>query len=184
MFKIYILMLLMTFSYTSFANSQDYEIKKKIYSKMEKMQSLNKQEMVVFKRMVNNELKKNCDKYNFDYDIAVKLLAVESQYDYKAVSRTGARGLMQFTSITLKDYSHDVYDYKETIQHGVKYLNKLYKLWRKDGFDHKNANILAVASYNCGRSYIIRDKNYIEKNETKSYIKKIFGEAELKKFTR
>ncbi len=156
----------------------------RIRAKMSQRRELTKNEQSFIKPYFIKELNRACDEHNFDKSIAYRIVNVESRFKYDAISKTGAEGLMQFTNITLKDYNHNVYDYKETISHGIKYLSDLYKLFLNDGLDKDDAIVLAVASYNCGRGRIIRDKYTIKKLETKYYIKKIFGEQTLIRFTR
>ncbi len=147
--------------------------------KMSRKESLNKRERKEFEFMVSDEVKKMINHFDFNnHSLVMALIKQESQFNYKAISPTGAEGLMQFTEITLIDYKHDVYDYKKTIYNGVKYLSKLKKLYMyRDKYSDSDAEILAVASYNCGRGRILRDKYKITKNETINYVKIIFKNA-------
>ncbi len=152
-------------------------IRDTINYKIVNKKSLNKRELKEFKIMVKYEVTKVANHFDFNnIDLILSLIKQESQYNYKAVSPTGAEGLMQFTEITLVDYNHDVYDYKKTIYNGVKYLSRLKSLFKnRNNYSDRDAEILAVASYNCGRGRILRDKFKITKKETINYVKIIFN---------
>jgi soluble lytic murein transglycosylase-like protein len=98
------------------------------------------------------------------------VISAESGYNPVAVSRTGARGLMQLMPETAKRYGvHNVHDPMENITGGVRYLRDLLALF--------NGNLeLAVAAYNAGENAVIRAGNRIPPYaETTQYVPKVIG---------
>ena len=98
------------------------------------------------------------------------VISAESGYNPVAVSRTGARGLMQLMPETAKRYGvQNVHDPMENITGGVRYLRDLLALF--------NGNMeLAVAAYNAGENAVIRAGNRIPPYaETTQYVPKVIG---------
>ena len=96
----------------------------------------------------------------------------ESGYDPYAVSRKGAKGLMQLMPATAKRFGvKDVFDPAENVQGGVKYLRQL--LDRYDG-DRR----LALAAYNAGEGAVDRFGGIPPYRETQDYVDRIVGPSE------
>lgn len=117
----------------------------------------------------------NYDKYIREaskiYGISIPLLKavmkVESDFNPRAVSRKGAKGLMQ---IMPQNYGplqiKDPFNPRESIMGGAQYLSQL--LDRFDG-DVK----LALAAYNAGPNTVEHSRDIPPIKETKDYVKKI-----------
>lgn len=101
------------------------------------------------------------------------VVMVESAYDPKAISRKGARGLMQLMPATANRYGViDSYNPKQNLQGGAQYLKDLLKLFE---FDIK----LALAAYNAGENTVAKYGNQIPPYpETQNYVKKVLNEFE------
>lgn len=98
------------------------------------------------------------------------VITAESGYNPSAVSRAGARGLMQLMPDTAKRFGvQNIMDPAENIHGGVKYLRELLTMF--------NGNKeLAVAAYNAGENAVIRAGNRIPPYaETTSYVPKVLG---------
>jgi soluble lytic murein transglycosylase-like protein len=98
------------------------------------------------------------------------VISAESGYNPIAVSRTGARGLMQLMPETAKRYGvQNIHDPMENISAGVRYLRDLLTLF--------NGNLeLAIAAYNAGENAVIRAGNRIPPYaETAQYVPKVIG---------
>ena len=98
------------------------------------------------------------------------VITAESGYNPGAVSRAGARGLMQLMPDTAKRFGvQNIMDPSENIQGGVKYLRELLTMF--------NGNKeLAVAAYNAGENAVIRHGNRIPPYaETVNYVPKVLG---------
>jgi soluble lytic murein transglycosylase-like protein len=108
-------------------------------------------------------------KYKIDADLISSVMAIESNFDPKAVSRRNARGLMQLMPETAMQFGvKDVFDPKENVDAGTHYLRDLLERYNND-------LVLALAAYNAGpervygrvppfretRNYVVRVKrNY------------------------
>ena len=98
------------------------------------------------------------------------VITAESGYNAAAVSKAGARGLMQLMPETAARYGvHNIHDPRENINGGVRYLRDLITMF--------NGNIeLAVAAYNAGENAVIRAGNRIPPYaETVHYVPKVLG---------
>ena len=96
------------------------------------------------------------------------VITAESGYNPSAVSRAGARGIMQLMPDTARRFGvQNVMDPTENIHGGVKYLRELLTMF--------NGNMeLAVAAYNAGENAVIRNGNRIPPYaETVNYVPKV-----------
>ena len=117
-------------------------------------------------------------RYNMDADLITSVIAVESNFDPKAVSRKNARGLMQLLPETAAQLGvKNIDDPAENIDAGTRYLRDLLQ-------KYKNDLALALAAYNAGPdkielygrippfaetiSYVRRVKSGYEKSKTKA----------------
>jgi soluble lytic murein transglycosylase-like protein len=95
------------------------------------------------------------------------VIMAESGYNPKAVSRKGAKGLMQLMPGTAKWLGvHDAFDPALNIDGGVKYLRRLL-----DRFDGDVP--LALAAYNAGSRYVRQYGGVPPFKATHIYIKKV-----------
>jgi soluble lytic murein transglycosylase-like protein len=108
------------------------------------------------------------DRYGVRQDLVRAIIQVESGFNPVAVSRVGARGLMQLMPRTAAHLgASDLFDPEQNIYAGVKYLSLL--------LDRFNGNVaLAVASYNAGPNAVGRYRGRIPPfRETRGYVKKV-----------
>ncbi len=98
------------------------------------------------------------------------VITAESNYNYRATSPKGARGLMQLMPVTAKRFGvSNMYDPGQNIQGGALYLAYLLKLFNND-FK------LAIAAYNAGENAVIQHGNKIPPySETVNYVSKVMG---------
>jgi soluble lytic murein transglycosylase-like protein len=98
------------------------------------------------------------------------VIAVESGYDAKAVSRKGAQGLMQLMPKTAQRFGvRNVFDPTENIRGGALYLK-----WLLDYFDGDLK--LALAGYNAGEQEVVRAGYKIPAiKETRDYVPKVLA---------
>lgn len=95
------------------------------------------------------------------------VMRVESCFDRRAISRVGARGLMQLMPGTAAQLGvSDSFNVEQNISGGVRYLSMMLKRFHQD----KN---LALAAYNAGPEAVTRHKGVPPFAETRSYIKKV-----------
>lgn len=95
------------------------------------------------------------------------VMRVESCYDQRAVSRVGARGLMQLMPQTAKELGvRNSFDADQNIGGGVRYLSLMLKRFNND------LN-LALAAYNAGPNAVEKHKGIPPFKETQHYVARI-----------
>lgn len=103
--------------------------------------------------------------HGVDVRLVHAVIEAESNYEPRARSRKGAKGLMQLMPGTARQYAvKDPYDPKANIDAGVKHLKDLLSR-----FDTS----LALAAYNAGEATIRRFGGVPPYAETKSYVARI-----------
>ncbi len=109
-----------------------------------------------------------CEKYDVDPNLVRSIIKAESDFNPAAVSRKGARGLMQLMPSTAADMGvRKIFDPAQNIDGGVKYLRYL--------LDCFNGDVeLSVAAYNCGQGRVIRNGMCVPAiPETRNYVRKV-----------
>lgn len=102
-------------------------------------------------------------------ELVHSIIKAESNYDAWAISPKGAMGLMQLMPITATQYKvMNVFDPRQNIEGGVKYLVDLIKLY--DGDTQR-----VLAAYNAGQEAIKKYGGIPPYRETKNYIKKVMA---------
>ncbi|HOO90458.1 MAG TPA: lytic transglycosylase domain-containing protein [Syntrophales bacterium] len=109
------------------------------------------------------------DIYRVDPELIRAIIMAESSNNPKAISRKGARGLMQLMPATAKSLGvKDIFDPKHNIHGGVKYFRQLL-----DRFDGDIR--LALAAYNAGSSKVRQYHGIPPFETTRYYIKRVFS---------
>jgi soluble lytic murein transglycosylase len=94
---------------------------------------------------------------------------VESNWNSKAVSHSGAMGLMQLMPTTVKDMNiKNPFNPEDNIDGGARYLRYL--------LDKFNGNLIhAIAAYNAGPTRVIRHRGIPPIRETRQYVKRVLS---------
>ncbi len=116
---------------------------------------------------LDEHIKEVADRHGVRADLVAAVIEAESEFNPRAVSRRGARGLMQLMPKTAATLGvDDPFDPKANIEAGVKHLRAMM-----DRFDN---NIpLALAAYNAGEVAVIKHRGIPPYRETRAYVKRI-----------
>ena len=102
-----------------------------------------------------------------DYALVKAVIKAESNFDPQAISRAGARGLMQLMPGTANALGvNNSFQPEQNIEGGVRYLRYLLDLFK--GNLH-----LALAGYNAGENAVFRHNGIPPYQETKTYIRRV-----------
>jgi len=106
-------------------------------------------------------------RHNMDADLITSVIAVESNFDPKAVSRKNARGLMQLLPETAAQFGvKNIDDPAENIDAGTRYLRDLLQKYNND-------LALALAAYNAGPDKVQQYGRVPPYAETISYVRRV-----------
>ena len=106
-------------------------------------------------------------RYGLDPALLAAVARAESDFNPRAVSRAGAKGVMQLMDATAADYGvEDVFDPAQNIDAGSRLIRDL--LLAYDG-DLR----LALAAYNAGREAVRRHGGVPPYDETRTYLRRI-----------
>jgi hypothetical protein len=106
-------------------------------------------------------------RYKVDADLITSVIAVESNFDPKAVSPKNARGLMQLLPETAARFGVlNIFDPQENIDAGTRYLRDLLQKYNND-------LVLALAAYNAGPESVQLYGRVPPFPETLSYVRRV-----------
>jgi len=109
------------------------------------------------------------EKHGVDESLIRWVIAVESHFNPRAVSRKRAQGLMQLLPATAAVYAvSDIFDPAQNIDAGTRYLKDLLARYRGD-------LRLALAAYNAGPEMVERYGGVPPFAETQKYVRVITG---------
>jgi soluble lytic murein transglycosylase-like protein len=106
-------------------------------------------------------------KYRLPPGLIRAVIRAESNFQVNAVSRAGARGLMQLMPATAKELGvTDIFDINQNIDGGAKYLRRM--------LDRFGGNIKkALAAYNAGPGAVMKYNGRVPYPETRQYVKRV-----------
>lgn len=108
-------------------------------------------------------------KHGVSFSLLKAMIKVESDYNPRAVSRKGAKGLMQIMPETSRALNiQNIFDPWENIMGGAQYFMQLFKR-----FEGKLP--LALAAYNAGPSAVDLYRRIPPYRETEEYVKKVMA---------
>ena len=111
---------------------------------------------------------KASEKYRVDPALVKAVIKAESNFNHRAVSPVGARGLMQLMPATAAMLQvEDSFHPENNIDGGVRYLRYLMNLF--------NGNLpLVLAAYNAGENTVLRYNNRVPPyQETRTYVRRV-----------
>lgn len=108
--------------------------------------------------------------HNVDVDLLASLVKAESGGNARAVSRTGARGLMQLMPGTAAELGvEDSFAPEQNVRGGTAYLDALLTTY------HDNL-ALALAAYNAGPAAVAKYHGIPPYHETRAYVARVIHE--------
>jgi soluble lytic murein transglycosylase-like protein len=114
--------------------------------------------------------------HQVDADLIRSVIRAESRFQPRAVSRKGARGLMQLMPSTAQQLGvRDSFDARENIMGGTQYLRDLL-------VKYDNDIVKALAAYNAGANRVEQYRGVPPYRETRAYVAQIvrdFNKAKI-----
>lgn len=118
------------------------------------------------------------ERHHIDVDLLASVIQAESAGNRHAVSRTGARGLMQLMPGTATELGvHDAFEPEQNIGGGTTYLDQLLIRY------HDNLP-KALAAYNAGPGAVDRYHGVPPYRETRAYVARVIREFNRRKLAR
>src|SRR5437867_6601851 len=118
-------------------------------------------------RDINTHIVEVGRRHGVEPKLIAAIVAVESQFKVRAVSRRGAEGLMQLMPATAADLDvQDSFDPRDNIDGGVRHLKRLMVRF------HNNVP-LALAAYNAGEQAVINHRGIPPYRETRQYVVRV-----------
>jgi hypothetical protein len=116
---------------------------------------------------IHEIIKAAAARYSVDADLITSVIAAESNFDPKAISKKNARGLMQLLPETAVRFGvQNIFDPQENINAGTQYLHELLTRYNND-------LVLALAAYNAGPERVQQFGTVPPYPETTSYIRRV-----------
>jgi len=120
-----------------------------------------------FRQEINRIVEEIAHKYSLEPTLIHSIIKIESNYDPWAISPKGAIGLMQLMPTTAAQYGvRDIFDPRENIEGGVRYLKDLIRLYQ-------GRTDLVLAAYNAGQEAVKKFGGIPPYPETINYIEKV-----------
>jgi hypothetical protein len=116
---------------------------------------------------IEESIQKAAAKYSLPPGLIRAVIRAESNFQVDAVSRAGAKGLMQLMPATAKELGvTDSFDVNQNIDGGAKYLRRM--------LDRFGGNIKkALAAYNAGPGTVMKYDGQVPYPETRQYVKRV-----------
>jgi len=108
-------------------------------------------------------------RYQVDFALIKAMIRAESGFNPFAVSRKGAKGLMQLMPETASRMNvSNVFNPRENVEGGVRYFKHLLSLFNND-------LRLSLAAYNAGENVVAELRSIPPYRETVDYVKKVLS---------
>jgi soluble lytic murein transglycosylase-like protein len=117
----------------------------------------------------------NGAKHRLDPDFIASVIAAESGFNTRAVSRTGARGLMQLMPGTANRLGvDDSFRADQNVAGGTQYLDMLLTMYHDDV-------VKALAAYNAGPGAVAKYRGVPPYRETRQYVARVIRDFNRRK---
>lgn len=145
--------------FTNVPTSSDY----KLYIK----EKPKKKKYRVSTRKYDDIIKKAQKKYGVEFSLIKAVIKVESSFNPRAVSKKGAKGLMQIIPSNYETLSiKDPFNPSQNIMGGTLYLQRLLRRY-------ENKLPLVLAAYNAGPDAVDKYRQVPPYKETQNYVRKV-----------
>jgi len=126
-------------------------------------------------KVYDKEIASVSRRYNVDQHLIKAIICAESDFNHRAVSKRGAKGLMQLMPETARELRvYNPFNAQENIDGGTRYFKSLLKTF--DG------NVkLSLAAYNAGPGQVLRANGIPPIPETVRYVKKVLRQYRIYK---
>jgi soluble lytic murein transglycosylase-like protein len=112
-------------------------------------------------------IRKAEETYDVDFSLIKAVIQAESNFDPEAVSKKGAKGLMQIMPGNFQSLAvQDPFNPAQNIMGGVKYLQELLRRY-------ENKLPLVLAAYNAGPEAVDQYREIPPFEETRNYVRKV-----------
>src|SRR3989440_5585795 len=116
---------------------------------------------------INAHIVEVARRHGVEPKLVAAIVAVESRFNARAVSRRGAEGLMQLMPATAADLDvQDAFDPRDNIEGGVRHLKRLMARFHND-------LPLVLAAYNAGEQAVINHRGIPPYRETRQYVVRV-----------
>jgi len=126
----------------------------------------------------DREISRVARKYKVDPLLIKAIIHTESDFDHRAVSKRGARGLMQLMPDTARElHVRDSFNARQNIDAGTRYFKRLLDMFK--------GNVrLSLAAYNAGPRLVQELNDVPPFPETVRYVKKVLDQYRIYKISR
>jgi hypothetical protein len=122
--------------------------------------------------LIRQTIRKYAREYSVDHRLVEAMIRVESNFNPRAVSPKGARGLMQLMPTTARHMEvFDPHDIDENIRGGVAYYARLVRDF--------GSMRLSLAAYNAGETAVRRHQGIPPYRETQQYVEQVLRHYRL-----
>jgi len=131
----------------------------------EELRSLSNQDSASYDSLISEF----SNKYQVDFALIKAIIRTESGFNPRAVSRKGAKGLMQLMPATAQRMNvSNIFNPRENIEGGVRYFKYLLSLFNHD-------LRLSLAAYNAGENLVSDLRTIPPYRETVDYVRKVLN---------
>lgn len=125
------------------------------------------EKMATRARSIATPLRRYADRFEVDEHLVRAMMAVESCFDRFAISRVGARGLMQLMPATARSLGvSNAFDPEQNIRGGIQYFRQMLERFSGD-------ITRAVAAYNAGPRAVEHYEGVPPYDETRNYVRRV-----------
>jgi soluble lytic murein transglycosylase-like protein len=126
----------------------------------------------------DREIRSIARRYKIDPSLIKAIIHTESAFNHKAVSKSGAQGLMQLMPDTAREMDvADPFNPRENIDGGTRYFRQILN-------DFDGNLILSLAAYNAGPGLVRRTGGVPQIPETRRYVNKVLKQYKVYRSSR